>query len=314
MTTKTYTGRNLEVAVSKAAKAQGISPSDLKYDVLAGSGGGFALIRLKPGGGDAQSMPQERLTGSPSADRPEREERSDDDRRDGRRGGSRGGRGGRRDGGGRGRRDGGGRGGRGGRRDGGGRGRRDGGGRGRRGPRRDDLEEIFALVPDDGPSEVVMKVAEGVELSEIGEDAHEVFKDLVAGMGFGVTALVTESEDLVRFDIEGGSYGDALAAKDLHLVNAIQHLVDKTVNFDSDDRKKILVDVDGAKARADEDLGNSAREVAQRVLDEGQSIKMGPMDARSRRLVHIALRDVEGVVTRSEGEGAYRRVCVEAKA
>ena len=43
-----------------------------------------------------------------------------------------------------------GRGGRGGRRD----------GRGRRGPRRDDLEEIFALVPDDGPSEVVMKVAE----------------------------------------------------------------------------------------------------------------------------------------------------------
>ena len=64
MTTKTYTGRNLDVAVSKAAKAQGISPSDLKYDVLAGSGGGFALIRLKPGGGDSQSMPQERLTGT----------------------------------------------------------------------------------------------------------------------------------------------------------------------------------------------------------------------------------------------------------
>ena len=79
MTTKTYTGRNLEVAVSKAAKAQGVNPSDLKYDVLAGSGGGFALIRLKPGG-SSESMPQERLTGSPSADRPAAEDRGDGDR------------------------------------------------------------------------------------------------------------------------------------------------------------------------------------------------------------------------------------------
>ncbi len=48
-------------------------------------------------------------------------------------------------------------------------------------------------------------------------------------------------------------------------------------------------------------------------IDEGATIEMGPMDARSRRLVHIALHEVDGVVTRSEGEGAYRRVCVEVK-
>jgi spoIIIJ-associated protein len=158
-----------------------------------------------------------------------------------------------------------------------------------------------------------MNVSADIELSEIGEDAHEVFKDLMSGMGFGVVVAVTEAEDIVRFDIEGGAYAEALAASNLHLVDAIQHLVDKTVNFDADERKKILIDVDGAKSKADEDLGDSAREVAQRVLDEGTTIKMGPMDARSRRLVHIALREVEGVVTRSEGEGAYRRVCVEAK-
>ncbi len=159
-----------------------------------------------------------------------------------------------------------------------------------------------------------MNVSGDVELSEIGEDAHEVFKDLLAGMGFGVVVSVTETDEVVRFAIEGGAYAEALAARELHLIDAIQHLVDKTVNFDAEQRKKILIDVDGAKEKADEDLGNSAREVAQRVLDEGKSIKMGPMDARSRRLVHIALREVDGVVTRSEGEGAYRRVCVEAKA
>ena len=158
-----------------------------------------------------------------------------------------------------------------------------------------------------------MNVGADVELSEIGEDAHEVFKDLLSGMGFGVSVTVTESEDVVNFAIEGGAYADALSARELHLTEAIQHLVDKTVNFDADQRKKILVDVDGAKLKADEDLGNSAREIAERELEEGQAIKMGPMDARSRRLVHIALREMDGVVTRSEGEGAYRRVCVEPK-
>ena len=155
-----------------------------------------------------------------------------------------------------------------------------------------------------------MTVAEGIELSDIGEDAHEVIKDLLIAMGFGVEVIVTEDDDQIRMNIQDGPYSEALAAEDLKLLQAIEHIVDKTVNFDADERKKILLDVDGVRARQDEDLGASAREIAERVLAEGKVIKMGPLDARSRRLVHIALREVSGVTTQSEGEGAFRRVCV----
>lgn len=155
-----------------------------------------------------------------------------------------------------------------------------------------------------------MVVAEGIELSEIGEDAHEVLKDLLIAMGFGVEILVSEDEDQIRMDIQPSAYSDALGAEDMKLLQAIEHIVDKTVNFDADERKKILVDVDGLRAKQDEDLGASALEIAERVLAEGKTVKMGPLDARSRRLVHLALRDVKGVTTQSEGEGAFRRVCV----
>ncbi len=157
-----------------------------------------------------------------------------------------------------------------------------------------------------------MNIKEGTELSEIGEDAHEVLRLMLTNMGFGVQVDVEETDDLIKFDLNPAVYGDALVAKELLLINAIQHLVDKTVNFDAEDRKKILLDCQGLKARRDEDLGEAAQEMATKVLEDGTPMTMGPMDARSRRIVHVALKDVAGVETKSEGEGAFRRVRIMA--
>ncbi|MEZ4265205.1 MAG: R3H domain-containing nucleic acid-binding protein [Myxococcota bacterium] len=165
-------------------------------------------------------------------------------------------------------------------------------------------------VPTDGPTEVIMRVAEGVQLSEVGEDAHEVLRDVLTGMGFGMTVDVTEDEASIRFDMNSGVYHDCLVAKEMELLDALQHLVDKVVNFDAEDRKKVVIDSGGAKRQVDEDLGRSAVELADRAVEEGKTFKMGPLDPRSRRLIHMALREHAGVTTRSEGEGVFRRVCI----
>lgn len=309
MSSKTYTGRNVEAAVQKAADAMGVAPDALQYTVMAGQGGGFALIKVATGSvagaapmveklsgsGGSSGAPAERSERAPREDRPER---SADDRGD--RGGDRGNDRGN---------DRGGRGGdRGGR---GGRGRRDNRGGDDRGPRRGPREEDVAVpVPTDGPTEVIMHVAEGVQLSEIGEDAHEVLRDVLTGMGFGMTVEVTEDEASIRFDMNSGVYHECLVAKEMELLDALQHLVDKVVNFDAEDRKKVVIDSGGAKRQVDEDLGRSAVELADRAVEEGKTFKMGPLDPRSRRLIHMALREHAGVTTRSEGEGVFRRVCI----
>lgn len=155
-----------------------------------------------------------------------------------------------------------------------------------------------------------MIVADGIDLSELAEDAHEVMRDILTGMGFGMEVQMTEEEEVVSFNLVSGVYHPAMIANNMELLESIQHLVDKIVNFDSEERKRIAVDSEGAKAEADQHLSESAIETAQRVIDEGEPIKIGPLDPRSRRIVHMALRDTEGVTTKSEGEGAFRRVCI----
>ena len=160
---------------------------------------------------------------------------------------------------------------------------------------------------------MILRVAEGIELSEIGEDAHEVMRDILTGMGYGADVTLSEDEKVIRFELAEGAYHEVLVANDLEILDAIEHLVDKIVNFEGDVRKRIIVDSGGVKKQADIDLGESAVEMAERAIEEGRTMKLGPLDPRSRRIVHMALRDVPGVSTHSEGDGAFRRVCIIPK-
>ena len=133
----TYTGKNLETALQKASSALGVPAESIRYEILAGKNGGYALIRVT-GQAGATAAPTtalvESLSGDPRAvvareprgDRPDRGDRGDRGPRPDR--GDRGDRGGRDDRGGR-RRPGGDR--------GGDRDRGPRGDRGDRGPRRE---------------------------------------------------------------------------------------------------------------------------------------------------------------------------------
>ena len=42
----TFTGKNIETALQKASNAMGVAAGSLKYEVLAGATGGYALIKV----------------------------------------------------------------------------------------------------------------------------------------------------------------------------------------------------------------------------------------------------------------------------
>lgn len=59
-----------------------------------------------------------------------------------------------------------------------------------------------------------------------------------------------------------------------------------------------------------EEFTRLAREVAERVRQEGRDELLPPMTSRERWLIHNALMDEPGVTSESEGEGASKRVRV----
>ncbi|MCC6619900.1 MAG: hypothetical protein IT385_01515 [Deltaproteobacteria bacterium] len=345
----TYTGKNLETALQKAAQATGTPVDALKYEILAGKTGGYALIKVTAAvaAAAAPAAPLvESLSGDPNAPEAERREPRGDrgdrgPRRDDRggdrgprrddRGGDRGPRRDDRGGGDRGpRRDDRGGGDRGPRRDDRGGERHDRGDRGGRGDRprgrREDREEM-PPIPADGPTVVTVEV-EG-ELSPFGRKLEEVLVAVLEKMGFGCKVKLAETADEVIADLQSGPYHDALVAKELELLDALELLLEKTVRLPGEavegegeghghthgksPRKKIHLDTNGHRAKADLDLAHSARHMAERAIDERRVFKLGPLDPRARRVVHMTLKEVPGVVTKSEGEGVFRRVCIIPK-
>jgi spoIIIJ-associated protein len=163
--------------------------------------------------------------------------------------------------------------------------------------------------PADGPTEV--RVLEPLPSSQEGTKALPILVGLLERMGFGMEIRSEEDDENVRFDLQTTVYADVLTHNNLELLEAIEHLVDKIVGRGGrEERRRVQLDVNGTKQGADVDLRLAARARAERAREEGQTLKLGPLEPRARRIVHLALRDIEGVFTRSEGEGAFRRVCI----
>ena len=92
------------------------------------------------------------------------------------------------------------------------------------------------------------------------------------------------------------------------MLDAIQYLTARVVVRPGEPRRHIIVDAEGYRARHEDQLSQMARRLAERVATEGKVITFDPMNARERRIVHVALRDVKGVRTESLGEEPQRRV------
>jgi spoIIIJ-associated protein len=114
-------------------------------------------------------------------------------------------------------------------------------------------------------------------------------------------------EDEIRLEIEGPDAGRIIGKKG-NVLEAIQYLTTRIVHKPGEPRRHVSVDAEGYRARHEDQLSQMARRLGQRVAQEGKVITFDPMNPRDRRVVHMALRDVQGVRTESIGEEPERRV------
>ena len=75
-------------------------------------------------------------------------------------------------------------------------------------------------------------------------------------------------------------------------------------------RVRIVLDAEGYRERRAEALAALARRMAGKARRERRKVTLEPMNALERRIVHLALADMPGVETYSEGEDPDRRVVI----
>jgi len=75
----------------------------------------------------------------------------------------------------------------------------------------------------------------------------------------------------------------------------------------------LQLDISGYRERREEALRRLAEKSAKKVIKEKRRLKLEPMNARERRIIHTSLKDYPEVTTYSVGEGTGRRVVVDLK-
>jgi spoIIIJ-associated protein len=147
------------------------------------------------------------------------------------------------------------------------------------------------------------------------DDQVELAVDFTRGLidAFGAKADVAsrfEDEDTVLVDVTGDNLGLLVGPRGVTLA-AIEELVRTVVQRQTGGHGvRVHVDVAGYRAKRREALSEFARQLADRVRDEGSEQVLEPMGAPDRKVVHDVVAEIDGVTTISEGEEPRRRVVI----
>jgi spoIIIJ-associated protein len=144
----------------------------------------------------------------------------------------------------------------------------------------------------------------------VAERAREVLERIVDGIGVRCRVDLREDEDALVATCTGGNLG-LLIGKHGQTIDAVQYLVNAAVSRAfPDERKQIVVDASGYRARREATLAAIAQRSAERAVQFGGRVELEPMTAVERKVVHLALRDHPEVETTSEGTEPNRFVVV----
>lgn len=106
---------------------------------------------------------------------------------------------------------------------------------------------------------------------------------------------------------------DLLTARGGELLQALELIALESVGDLLDEHERISFDAEGFRQSRNEELGAAAQAAAEKVRQSGSPYAFAPMNSRERRVVHLALKNVEDLRTESEGEGSARHLVVYPK-
>ncbi|HEX6853048.1 MAG TPA: Jag N-terminal domain-containing protein [Candidatus Polarisedimenticolaceae bacterium] len=102
-----------------------------------------------------------------------------------------------------------------------------------------------------------------------------------------------------------------LLRNDGEVLEALEFLLQRMGRRSWPEAGSVRVECAGFRDRRDEELVALARETALAVSRTGKSEVLDELNPYERRLVHLTVRETQGVVSRSEGEGFLKRVRIE---
>ncbi len=165
---------------------------------------------------------------------------------------------------------------------------------------------VLGLGARDARVRVTVRARQGAVLRDLAGE-------LLGLMGFSPALTVEETPDAVRVAAEGENLA-VLIGKHGQTLAAIEAVVGLLAGRRFGAPVRLEFDVMGYRARRRQTLEALAARTADRVTRSKREIALSPMDARDRRVIHVALQGHPQVTTVSRGEEDFRRVVIVPRA
>lgn len=138
---------------------------------------------------------------------------------------------------------------------------------------------------------------------------RELLSIVLTHLGIDGKIRIVERADAISADISGEDLG-ILIGKRGQTIDALEYLANVALYPNPAARKQVRIDAEGYKKRRQAGIERIALKRAEEAVRRGRSVQLEPMTAAERKIVHLALKDWQDVVTESRGREPSRAVVI----
>ena len=146
---------------------------------------------------------------------------------------------------------------------------------------------------------------------DLAEKASDFLLGVLERMGISADIDIKDDQDRTVLEIQTADTELVIGRRGV-VIDALQHLVNKAVfkERSGEKGKPLVVDAGGFRDKQVERLRSLAQKMAEKALETKQIVELQPMSPHDRRIVHMAIAEMPGLSSRSEGEGEDRHILV----
>lgn len=142
--------------------------------------------------------------------------------------------------------------------------------------------------------------------------ATKLLKGIMERLGIEGKVVASKSNDKIKLIVNGENTSEIIGYRG-EALNAIQYLLNVYQSKGDREADRILLDCQNYREKREETLVNLASRMARKVAKTHHQVKLEPMNANERRIIHTALQNDSYVTTYSKGNEPNRFLIIAPK-
>ena len=144
------------------------------------------------------------------------------------------------------------------------------------------------------------------------ENAEKFLNQFLKNLSEEIKYEIEKNEQGIKININHNSLGYLIGYRGETLY-ALQNIISVIAGKGIENKVRVILDIEGYKTKREKTLEDLAEKVAKTVIKTKKPVKLEPMQAYERKIIHTKLQQNPKVETTSVGEEPHRRIIISLK-